>query len=99
MVIEPPRDLRRVRVLEVHDHILVAVEQPALPGIRGAVRHTAEMEFGGSVEAFTVEAVEERGGGGAIEAAIVETEPYAGHVWPECAFLSLGAEFSEGQSS
>jgi hypothetical protein len=67
--------------------------------MRGAMSHAAEVEFGGRVEAFAVEAVEERGGGGAIEAAIVKTEPYAGHVEPECAFLSLGAKFSEEQSS
>jgi hypothetical protein len=56
------------------------------------------MEFGGRVEAFAVEAVEERGGGGAIEAAIVKTEPYAGHVEPECAFLSLGANFPRNKA-
>src|SRR5467141_4148096 len=61
--------------------------------MRGTVRHSAEMEFGGGVEAFAVEAVEERGGSSAIEAAIVKTEPYAGHVELECAFLSLGADF------
>jgi hypothetical protein len=66
--------------------------------MRGAVRHAAEMEFGGGVEAFAVEAVEERGGGGAIEAAIVKTEPYAGHVEPECAFLCLGANFPRNKA-
>ena len=64
------------------------VEQAALPGMRRAVRHTAEMKFSGGVEAFTVETVEERCGSGAIEAAIVKTEPYAGHVEPERAFLA-----------
>jgi hypothetical protein len=66
--------------------------------MRGAVRHAAETEFGGGVKAFAVEAVEERGGGGAIEAAIVKTEPYAGHVEPECAFLSLGANFPRNKA-
>jgi len=56
------------------------------------------MEFGGGVEAFAVETVEERGGGGAIEAAIVKTEPYAGHVEPECAFPSLGADFPRNKA-
>jgi hypothetical protein len=56
------------------------------------------MELGGGVEAFAVEAVEERGGGGAIEAAIVKTEPYAGHVELECAFLSLGADFPRNKA-
>src|SRR5713226_10246358 len=64
----------------------------------GTMRHAAEMEFGGGVEAFAVETVEERGGGGAIEAAIVKTEPYAGHVEPECAFPSLGADFPRNKA-
>jgi hypothetical protein len=66
--------------------------------MRGAVRHAAETEFGGGVKAFAVEAVEERGGGGAIEAAIVKTEPYAGHVELECAFLSLGPNFPRNKA-
>src|SRR4029077_1941457 len=66
--------------------------------MRGAVRHAAETEFGGGVEAFAVEAVEERGGSSAIEAAIVKTEPYAGHVEPECAFLSLDANFPRNKA-
>ena len=66
--------------------------------MRRAVRHAAEMKFGSGVEAFSVKAVEERCGGGAIEAAIVKTEPYAGHVGPECAFLSLGADFPRSKA-
>src|SRR6266481_4123133 len=66
--------------------------------MRRTVRHAAEMEFGGGVEAFAVETVEERGGGGAIEAAIVKTEPYAGHVVPEYAFPSLGADFPRNKA-
>src|SRR5260370_10209071 len=62
------------------------------------VRHATEVAFAGGVEAFAVETVEERCGSGAIEAAIVKPEPYAGHVEPGRAFLSLGADFSEGQS-
>jgi hypothetical protein len=66
--------------------------------MRGAVRHAAEMKFGSGVEAFSVKAVEERCGGGAIEAAIVKTEPYAGHVERKCAFLSPGGDFSRDKA-
>src|SRR6266403_1561638 len=98
VMIKPPSQLRRVRVLEVHNDVLIAVEYAALPGMRCAVRHAAEMKFGGRVEAFAIKAVEERGGGSAIKAAIVKTEPYAGHVEPECAFLSLGVDFSRDKA-
>ena len=60
--------------------------------------HAAEMKFGRGVEAFAIKTVEERGRGSAIKAAIVKTEPYAGHVGPECAFLALGADFSRGKA-
>lgn len=63
-----------------------------------AMGHAAEVKFGGGVEAFAIKTVKERGGCGAIEAAVVKTESYASHVEPECAFLSLGAEFSRGKA-
>ena len=56
------------------------------------------MKFGRRVKAFAIEAIKERGGSGAIKAAIVKTEPYAGHVGPECAFLSLGADFPRSKA-
>src|SRR6266852_6212842 len=62
------------------------------------MRHAAEMKFGRGVEAFAIKTIEERGRGGAIKAAIVKTEPYAGHVGPECAFLALGADFPRGKA-
>jgi hypothetical protein len=62
------------------------------------MRHAAEMKFGGRVEAFAIKTIEERSRCSAIKAAIVKTEPYAGHVEPECAFLSLGADFSRDKA-
>src|SRR5690349_25088395 len=93
VMIEPPGKLRRIRVLEVDNYVFIAVEDSALPGVARAVSHAAEMKLGGGVEAFAIKAIEERGGGGAVKAAIVKTEPYASHVELECAFLSLGADF------
>jgi hypothetical protein len=60
--------------------------------------HAAEMEVSGRVETFPVETVKQRGGGGAIKTAVVKTEPYAGHVEREFAFLSLGADFSRDKA-
>jgi hypothetical protein len=62
------------------------------------MRHAAKMKFRRRVKAFAIKTIEERGRGGAIEAAIVETEPYASHVGPECAFLALGADFPRGKA-
>src|SRR3981081_2848926 len=66
--------------------------------MRCAMCHPAEMKFGGGVEAFAVEAGRAGSGGGAIDAAIVKTESYAGHVERECAFLALGADFPRNKA-
>src|SRR5258708_23636804 len=56
-------------------------------------------KFGRGVEAFAIKTVEERGRGSAIKAAIVKTEPYAGHVGPECAFLALRPDMTDRKST
>jgi len=58
------------------------------------MRSAAEMKIGRGVEAFAEKTIEERGRAVPSKPAIVKTEPYAGHVELECAFLSLGADFS-----
>ena len=52
------------------------------------MRHAAEMKFRGGIEAFPIETIEERSGSSAVKAAVVKTEPYAGHVEPKRAFLA-----------
>jgi hypothetical protein len=80
MVVEPPGDFGRVRVLEIDDGVFVAIEQAGSPRLRSPVGHAGEAELRRGIEFFLVKAVEKSGGGGAIKTAVVETQPDAGHV-------------------
>src|SRR3989441_2179896 len=88
MVVEPPRHLRRIRILEVHDDVFIAIEEVVFPRLSGAVGHAREAKFRVLVKLFPVEAVKKSGGSRAIEAAIVETEPDLGHDWAFAPSLS-----------
>src|SRR5713226_3326450 len=74
VVIEPPGDPRRTRILEVHDAVFVAIEHSWLERLRGPVGQTGEMEFRVGVDPLAVKAQKDRGRCGAIEATIVEAE-------------------------
>src|SRR2546427_640742 len=45
VMVEPPGHPRRAGVFEVHDRVLVPIEQAFLKGLRGAVRQTRKLEF------------------------------------------------------
>jgi hypothetical protein len=79
VVVEPPRHLRGIRILEVHDYIFIAVKQARFPRLRGVVRHPQETKLGILIKLFPEKAVKESGGSRAIKAAIVETKPDLGH--------------------
>jgi hypothetical protein len=98
MMVEPPGELGRIRVFKIHDYIFIAVEQAIFPGLHGPMSHAAEPELGGSVEAFAVQAIKERGRGSSVKAAIMKTEPYTSHIELETPFLP-GCEFYREQSS
>src|SRR5579863_4161311 len=89
MMIEPPSQLRRIGILEIDDDIFVAVKKTALPWMLGAMGHSREMEIRLGIETLAVEAVKKRGRCRTVEAAIVKTEPYAGHDQAESAFPSF----------
>src|SRR3989442_12424435 len=79
VVVEPPGAPRRARVLEVRNSVFIAVEDAFLPGLRGAMRHSGEVEFRPGMNLLPVEAVEKRRRGGAVKAAIVEAQPNLAH--------------------
>src|ERR1700691_6016454 len=76
MVVEPPSEFGRAGIFEIHDGVFVAVECAVLEGLRGLVRHAGVEEFGGGIDALLVKARENRGGGGSVEAFIVEANPH-----------------------
>jgi hypothetical protein len=60
--------------------------------------HSAEPKLRFLIEAFAIKAVEQRSRRGAIEAAIVEAEPYSGHKSVKRAFQFPHAVHRYGQS-
>ncbi len=87
VMIEPPGNFWRVGILKIDDHVFVAVKQAVFPRLNCAMRHSGEMEFRVSVESFTIEAIENCGGSGAIKAAVMKAQSYSGHEWRIRAFL------------
>jgi len=79
VMVEPPGYFRRIRKLEIHDDVFVAIEQARFPGLRRAVRHPSEAKFRVVVESFAIKSVEESSRSSAIKAAIVKAEPDLGH--------------------
>src|SRR5271170_7199066 len=75
MMVEPPGELWRAGIFEVHDGVFVAVECPVLEGLRGLVRHAGVEELGHRIDALFVKARENRGGRGSVEVFIVEADP------------------------
>src|SRR6202035_446472 len=80
MVVEPPADFGRVRVLEIDDGVFVAIEKTGSPRLRGAMGHAGKAEFRCGIEFLLVKAVEKSCRGGPIKTAVVEAQPDAGHV-------------------
>src|SRR5260370_36473065 len=58
--------------------------------MRRPMRHATEVKLRVAIETLAVEPVKQRRGGRAIEAAIVKTEPYAGHSGPSAPSLPFG---------
>src|ERR1700692_216086 len=46
MVVKPPGDPRRTRILEIHNGVFAAVEHVFLERVRGAMRHTGKAKPG-----------------------------------------------------
>jgi hypothetical protein len=79
VMVKPPGHLRRIRILEVDDHVFVAIKQAIYPGLHRTMGHPREMEVRIIMEAFPVKTIEERGGSGAIKATVVKAQADSGH--------------------
>jgi len=84
VVVEPPGDARRSRVLEVHDGVLVAVELGLVEQAAGAVHQPAEDELGVAADALTIEARKQRRARRPVKTLVVKEHPDA---HPEPLFL------------
>jgi len=75
VVIEPPGDFGRGRVLEVDDRVLVAGEVGLAEEGAGAVDEAAVFVLGVGTDALVVESAEERGRAGTVETLVVIEDP------------------------
>jgi len=57
VMVEPPRHLRRIRILEIDNRILVAIEQSRFPRLLRAVRHARETKLCVRIKFFAVKTV------------------------------------------
>src|SRR5215472_13853311 len=87
VMIEPPRHLWRIGILEIHDDVFVSVEDAVLPRLCRPVGHAGKFKFGVPVKFLKEKAVEESSGGRAVKAAIVETKPDLCHLGFICSYL------------
>jgi dCMP deaminase len=71
MVIEPPGQPRIARILEIHDGILIAIEQAVLEQLGRLVRHPRIAELRIRVNCARDKAAEVGGGGCAVETVVV----------------------------
>src|SRR5882724_3028323 len=86
VMVEPPRHLRRIRILEIDNRILVAIEQSRFPRLLRAVRHARETKLCVRIKFFAVKTVKKGSRSGSVKAAVVETEPDSGHIRAKRAF-------------
>ena len=80
MMVEPPGQPLVVGVLEVHDGVLVPLEEVVGKGLVGLVGHAEQPETGPGVDPGGVEAHEDGGRAGAVE-AVVMIENVADHAF------------------
>ena len=78
-MVEPPGHFRRIGVLEIHDDVLIPVEQTVRPGLRCAMRHAGQRELRIGIESFAVKTVKQRRGRCTVEAPVVKAESYSSH--------------------
>jgi hypothetical protein len=74
MMVKPPCQAWRTRVLEIHDGIFVAVKQPLGEWLPRAVRHAGEVELRAGPDAFAKETIEDCRRRRSIEAVVVKTQ-------------------------
>src|SRR4029077_15141815 len=74
MVIEPPGELRRARIFEIHNRIFVAVEHSGLERLRRFMRHPGIQELRRRVHPLPVQTRKDGGGCRPVEAFVVKTD-------------------------
>ena len=82
MVIEPPRDSRRWRVLEVDDGILVAGEVFLVEQRTGAMHQSNVLELDVLADAFAIEPRKKRRRTGSVKTLVVVKDPYLHRPFP-----------------
>jgi hypothetical protein len=75
VVVEPPGNLGRTRVLEIDDGVLVASEVFLVEERACAVQQATVFKIDVTADALAVKPSEERGGGGSVEAFVVKENP------------------------
>jgi hypothetical protein len=85
-MVEPPSQKRRGRILEINDHILVAVKYSALERMRSFVRHSPVQKFSFRVDTLAVKARENSSRRRPVEAFIVEADSNLQFPLPPLAF-------------
>src|ERR1700733_15090610 len=74
MMVEPPRQQRRTGVFEVHNRVFVAVKNSILERMRSLVGHSRVINLRVRMNAFAVEAFENRSRGRSIETSVMKTK-------------------------
>lgn len=75
MMIKPPCQFRRARILEIHDRIFIAVENVGLKRLRRFVDHSRVTEIRVCVDSLAVKPGENCRRSRAVETLVVKTNP------------------------
>src|ERR1017187_9197558 len=84
VVIEPPRDTGRSRVLEVHDGILVTRELGLIKECAGPMYQAMKFVVGPGGDALTVKASEQRSRARSVETFVVIEDADPQNLGPSC---------------
>src|SRR4051812_16981932 len=74
MMIKPPGDAGRIRILEIDDHIFIAVEYAVVERLTRAVSHARQPELAVRIHAFAIKSRKNSGGRGSIEAPVMKAQ-------------------------
>src|SRR5262249_19250286 len=89
VMVEPPCDFWRIGILEIDNHVLVAVKKARFPRLLRFVRHSRKAKLAIRVKFFTVKAVKQRSRCSSVKAAVVKAEPDSGHIRGKRAFPAV----------
>src|ERR1700722_467495 len=73
VVIEPPGQLRRARILEIHDGVFIAVKRSIFERMRRLVGHARVVKIGVAIYAVAIKAGENRGRRSPVKTLVMET--------------------------